>query len=312
MIDVPTQPAEPIVYVNGAFLPQSQASISVFDHAVLYGDGVFDTSCAWNGYIFMLDAHLDRLYRSIQAAKLAVCVTKDELKMLIVETVRRNGLLNAYIKVVVSRGVSPEPLLDPRNCIPGLIIFARPYLSLVDPQKAARGLITKITSVRRIPPECLDPKIKSLNYLNLIMAKLEAIESGCDDAIMLDTQGYVSEGPGYNIFAVVGGNLITPSRSILEGITRTAVFLLAERLGLKVTEGFYTSYDLYTAEEVFFCSTAGGIIPITCIDGRTIGSGEAGTITTKIRSAYRALLESGEYGTAVYPAAVVSADSATT
>ena len=288
-------------------MPQSRASISVFDHAVLYGDGVFDTSCAWNGHIFMLDAHLDRLYRSIHAAKLTIGVTKDELRALIVETVRRNGLLNAYIKVVVSRGVSPEPLLDPRNCIPGLIIFARPYLSLVDPQEAARGLATKITSVRRIPPECLDPKIKSLNYLNLIMAKLEAIESGCDDAIMLDTQGYVSEGPGYNIFAVIRGNVVTPSRSILEGITRTAVFLIAERLGLAVTEGFYTSYDLYTAEEVFFCSTAGGIIPITSIDGRTIGSGEAGAITIKIRSAYRELLESGEHGTAVYPAGTVAA-----
>ncbi len=307
MIEAPSRPAEPIVYVNGSFLPQSHATISVFDHAVLYGDGVFDTSCAWNGYIFMLDAHLDRLYRSIHAAKLAIGVSKDELKTLIVETVRRNGLINAYIKVVVSRGVSPEPLLDPRNCIPGLIIFARPYLSLVDPQKAARGLATKITSVRRIPPECLDPKIKSLNYLNLIMAKLEAIESGCDDAIMLDTQGYVSEGPGYNIFAVVGGALTTPSRSILEGITRTAVFLLAERLGLRITEGFYTSYDLYTAEEVFFCSTAGGIIPITSIDGRVIGSGEAGAITIKIRNAYRALLESGERGTAVYSAGTVSA-----
>jgi branched-chain amino acid aminotransferase len=298
---VPERPSEPIVYVNGEFVPQSEAKISVFDHAVLYGDGVFDTSCAWAGYVFMLDEHLDRLYRSIHVTKLDFHLTKEELKSLIIETVRRNGILNAYIKVVVSRGVSAEPLLDPRNCKTALIIFARPYLSLVDPERARAGIRTKIVSVRRVPHECLDPKIKSLNYLNIVMAKIEALESGCDDAIMLDTQGYVCEGPGYNIFAVVNGNLITPATSILMGITREAVSRIATKMDLGVTEGSYTPYDFYTAQEVFFCSTAGGVIPITEIDGRTIGTGSAGLVTTEIRRTYLEMLEKGVYGTPIYP-----------
>lgn len=302
----PTRPAEPIVYVNGEFVPESQARISVFDHAVLYGDGVFDTSCAWAGYIFMLDEHLARLYRSLQATRLTPPVPQDEMKRLIVETVRRNGLRNAYIKVVVSRGVSPEPLLDPRNCQPGLIIFARPYLSLADPAKAARGLTVKIAATRRVPHDSLDPKIKSLNYLNLVLAKIEAIESGCDDAILLDTQGYACEGPGYNIFAVIAGTLVTPAQSILVGITRQAVLEIAGRLGYPATNGSLTPYDLYTAEEVFFCSTAGGIIPIAQIDGRTIGCGSRGPVTTAIRDAYLAMLERGEHGTPVWEDAAAS------
>jgi len=298
---VPRRPAEPIVYVNGEFVPQSRATISVFDHGLLYGDGVFDTSCAWAGHIFMLDEHLERLYRSIHATKIDFRMPRAELKDLIVETVRRNGLMSAYIKVVVTRGISPEPLLDPRNCVAGLIVFARPYLSLVDPERAKQGIAAKIVSVRRVPHESLDPKIKSLNYLNIVLAKIEAIESGCDDAVMLDTQGYVCEGPGYNLFAATGGALITPAKTILLGITRLAVFEIARELGMPVVEGFYTPYDLYTADEVFFCSTAGGIIPIARIDGRAIGTGQAGPIATEIRRRYLEMLESGDHGTPIYP-----------
>jgi branched-chain amino acid aminotransferase len=296
-------PAEPIVYVNGQFVPQHLAAISVFDHGLLYGDGVYDTSCAWAGAVFMLEEHLDRLYRSLQTVRLDFSLPREELRELILETVRRNGLQNAYIKVVVTRGVSDEPLLDPRHCQPGVIIFARPYLSLVDTYRTASGITAKIASLRRVPHESLDPKIKSLNYLNIVLAKIEAIESHCDEAILLDTSGYVSEGPGYNIFAAHQGSLITPAQSILLGITRLAVFKIAQGLGVEVSEGLYTPYDLYTADEVFFCSTAGGIIPITRIDGRVIGEGHPGPLTTQIQHSYLELLESHAHSTPVYGAA---------
>lgn len=292
---------ESIVYMNGEFLPQREAKVSVFDHAYLYGDGVFDSLCARSGYVFMLDEHLDRLYRSAKAIRLNLNMPKSELREALLETVRRNRLTDAYIKVVVSRGVSAEPLLTPTNCKVGLVIIARPYASLIDPVKVKEGISARIVSVRRIPSECLDPKIKSLNYLNIVLAKIEALESGCDDAIMLDIHGLVCEGPGYNLFAVVNGKvLITPASSILLGITRRAVMLIAEKLGLTLQEGNFTPYDLYTAEEVFFCSTAGGIIPITRIDNVTIGTGEAGPTASRISALYLEMVETGQYGTPVY------------
>jgi branched-chain amino acid aminotransferase len=297
---MPARPPEPIIYVNGEFLPQSQAKVSVLDHAFLYGDGVFDSLCARSGYVFMLDEHLDRLYRSVFVTRLDFSMPKEELRELVLEAVRRNGLLDSYIKVVVSRGVSPEPLLTPTNCKTGLVIFARPWASLVDPAKGAKGISARIVSIRRVPHESLEPKVKSLNYLNVVLAKIEAMESGCDDAIMLDTHGYVCEGPGYNIFAVVDGELITPSQEILAGITRKAVMLIAGRLGIRVREGLFTPYDFYTAQEVFFCSTAGGIIPITRVDDRAIGGGTVGPTTARISSAYMEMLETGEFGTPVY------------
>jgi branched-chain amino acid aminotransferase len=297
--------SEAVVYVNGEFVPEHRAAVSVFDHGFLYGDGVYDTSCAWGGAVFMLEEHLDRLYRSIHATKLDFRLSREELRGLILETVRRNGLQYAYIKVVVTRGVSAEPLLDPRHCRASLIIFARRYLSLVDGDKATHGITTKTSSLRRVPHEALDPKIKSLNYLNLVLAKIEAIDSGCDDAIVLDTSGYVCEGPGYNIFAVRQGTLLTPAEAVLLGITRMAVCEIAARMGVKVSEGSYTPYDFYIADEAFFCSTAGGIIPITHIDGRVVGSGEPGPLTLEIRRAYLEMLESGVRSTPVYVATPV-------
>ena len=297
----PKAASEAIVYVDGEFLPRSQAKVSVFDHAYLYGDGVFDSLCARSGYVFMLDEHLERLYRSAKVIRLDFHMPKEELRDIVLETVRRNGLLDAYIKVIISRGVSAEPLLTPTNCQLGLVIIARPYASLIDPVKAKTGISARIVSLRRIPSECLDPKIKSLNYLNIVLAKIEALESGCDDAIILDTQGFVCEGPGYNIFAVVNGELITPALGILAGITRRTVMLIAEKLSLGCREGNFTPYDFYTAQEVFFSSTAGGIIPITRIDNVTIGSGAPGPLTTRIGHAYLDMLETGQYGTPVYP-----------
>lgn len=283
---------EPILYVNGEYVPRSEARISVFDHVILYGDGVFDTMCAWNYAIFKLDEHIDRLYESAHAIKLQIPLTPAELKGIVIETVRINELRNAYVKVVVTRGVGAQPLMSPYNCSPGVIVFAVPYVSLISGGRDETGLKMIVSSLRRIPNECLSTKIKSCNYLNHILMRLEANEAGADDAIELDLEGYVCEAPGYNVFMVKRGVLHTPRDNILVGITRQTVIELAGELGLAVVEGRIQPFDLYNADEVFLCSTAGGIFSVVELEGRQISGGVPGPITAQIRTLYASLLES--------------------
>ncbi len=293
------QNREPIVYVNGAFAPESQAKISVFDHVILYGDGVYDTMCAWNHQVFKLDEHIDRLYESAHAIKLELSLDKGELRAVILETVRRNNLRNAYVKVIATRGVGAQPLMSPYNCTPGLIVFAVPYMSLVDGEDEESGIKMIVSSLRRIPNECISTKIKSCNYLNHILMRMEANEAGADDAIELDMDGYVCEAPGYNVFMVKQGIVYTPRDNILVGITRQTVMELAEEAGIPVVEGRIQPFDLYNADEMFLSSTAGGIFAVSELDGRSIGNGKIGPVTKEMRDAYLALLESGVKSTEV-------------
>jgi branched-chain amino acid aminotransferase len=286
-------------YVNGEMVPSDQASISVFDHGLLYGDGVYDTLFAKYGWIFKLGPHIRRLRRSMKAIALDVGLDDAAISNVVVDTVRRNALTDAYVKVVATRGVSPEPLLDPRGCTPSLIVFARPYLALSSPDQQRQGLKAKIVSNRRVGMPAVDPRIKNLNYLNLILGKIEAQNAGCDEALFLDDDGYVCEAPGYNVFAVRDGEVATPAASILEGITRETVLELCEEQSVPSAIRGTAPYDLYTADEVFLTSTAGGLVPVTEVDGRQIGSGEPGPMFRRLESAYDALLRSGRHGTPV-------------
>jgi branched-chain amino acid aminotransferase len=287
------------VYVNGAFYAPDAAGISVFDHGFLYGDGVYDTLLAWNGSIFKLDPHVDRLLRSCRAVKIVPSVDRDTLRSLVVETFGRSELRNAYIKCVVTRGTSPAPLLDPRHCTPGLVIFAVPYPGTADPMRPTAGIRAKITSVRRIPHDAIDSRIKSLNYLPFVLARLEAVEAGYDEALMADAAGHVCEAPGWNVFVVRDGRVRTPAASILEGITRETVLEICERLAIPCTTAVLTAYDLWTADEVFLSSTAGGIVPVVEVDGRRVGDGRPGAVYEAIVAEFRAMLERGEHGTPV-------------
>lgn len=293
------QTEEPIVYVNGEYVPGNKARISVFDHVVLYGDGVYDTLCVWNHMAFRLDEHVDRLYESAHAIKLELPLSKAELKQIILETVRRNNLRNAYVKVIATRGVGLQPLMSPYGCTPGLIVFALPYMSLVDEDKNDGGIKMIVSSMRRIPNECLSSKIKSCNYLNHILMRLEANEAGADDAIALDMEGYVCEAPGYNVFMVKNGILFTPKDNILVGITRQTVLELAASADIPMTETRIQPFDLYNADEVFLSSTAGGIFPVTELNGRTIGDGKPGPVTKQMRQSYMDLLQKGAKSTPV-------------
>ena len=271
---------ESLVYIDGEFVPESEAKISVFDHGFLYGDGVFEGIRAYRGVVFKLKEHIDRLYDSARFLRIEIPMSKEELMEKILETVRRNGLSDCYIRVVVTRGVG-DLGLDPRKCgKPSIIIIARPMAPLLG--KRAASLI--ISSVRRDGVDATSHQAKSLNYLNNILAKLEAINAGADDAVMLDSRGFISEATGENIFIVKNERIMTPppTSGILSGITRGCIIELARNLGYEVVERELTPFDLITADEVFLTGTAAEIVPVESVNGEKIGERVPGPITERL------------------------------
>lgn len=276
-----------IIYLDGAYLPKEEAKVSVFDHGLLYGDGVFEGIRAYNGRVFRLDEHLDRLYDSAKTIDLAVPIAKAEMADAIREVLRRNGLRDAYIRPIVTRGVG-DLGLDPRKCErPTVIIIAVEWGAMYG-DLYEKGLTAVTVSIRRNPAEALPPNVKSLNYLNNILAKLEANCKGGDEAIFFDTNGYLSEGSGDNIFVVKNGEIITPpTLNNLRGVTRLVALECAADLGITVVERNMGYFDLYSADEVFVTGTAAEVGPIVTIDGRMIGNGRPGPITRQLMSAFK-------------------------
>ncbi|WP_026485586.1 branched-chain-amino-acid transaminase [Caldanaerobius polysaccharolyticus] len=287
------------VYLNGEFVEKQDAKVSVFDHGYLYGDGVFEGIRAYNGVIFRLDEHIDRLYYGAKAIMLNIPLSKEEMKAAVVETVRRNNLYDAYIRLVVSRGEG-DLGLDPRKCPKPTIVIIADSIQLYSKELYEKGMKAMTTYMRRNSPAALDPQIKSLNYLNNILAKLEANMCGYAEAILLNDRGYVAECTGDNIFIVKDGVLITPPVTIaaLGGITRKTVIEIAEQQGIKVEEREFTLYNLYNADECFLTGTAAEAIPVVEIDGRVIGDGKPGPITKQILKAFAEIVD--KKGTRVY------------
>jgi len=279
------------VYANGDFVPQDRAVTSIYDHGFLYGDGVFEGIRAYNGRVFRLDEHIDRLYDSAMAIMLDIPLSKDEMKQAILETLRVNGLVDAYIRPIVSRGIG-DLGLDPRKClVSNLFIICQPwgamYGDLYD-----KGLSAVTVTVRRNAPESLSPNIKSLNYLNNILAKIEANHKGGDEAIILDVRGNISEGSGDNIFIIKNATISTPQvMNNLRGITRAAAIEIAQDIGYPLQETDLGLFDLYTADEVFVTGTAAEIAPITTVDGRPVGDGSVGTITKELMQRFGELTQ---------------------
>lgn len=281
-----------LVYLDGSYVPEEEAAVSVFDHGLLYGDGVFEGIRAYNGRIFRLAEHIDRLFDSAKAIDLTVPLSREEFAGVIRETLRKNGLTNAYIRPIVTRGAGTMGL-DPQKCPKPTVICIAIEWGAMYGDLYEKGLTAVTVSVRRNAAESLPPGIKSLNYLNNILAKIEANCKGGDEAIMFDTNGYVSEGSGDNIFVVKDGVINTPpTLNNLRGITRAAVIDLAEQQGIPVREQNLGHFDLYTADEVIVTGTAAEVAPITTIDGRSIGSGRPGPVTRQLMDGFRALTES--------------------
>jgi branched-chain amino acid aminotransferase len=276
------------VYIDGRYYAPEEARISVFDHGLLYGDGVFEGIRIYGGRVFRLREHIGRLYESAAAILLGVPMTEEEMEAAVVDAVRVNAKENGYIRLIVTRGEGPLGI-DPGTCKKATVIIIVSDIQLYPEEYYLKGIEIITSSTRRVPPECLDPRIKSLNYLNNILAKLEARQAGCFEAVMLNTNGFVAECTADNIFIVKHGALLTPAahHGALEGITRAVVMEAAKSRGIAAVEATLAPYDLYNADECFLTGTGAEIVPVVRIDGRTIGSGRPGPVTGKIIAAFR-------------------------
>ncbi len=278
------------VYINGEFVAKKDAKISVFDHGVLYGDGVFEGIRAYGGVVFKLDEHLDRLFDSARAIMLRIPLDKEQVKKTIYQALEVNGLEDAYIRLLVTRGIGSLGL-DPFECKHPQLVIIADKITLYPREFYQKGLELVTVATIRNHPSALNPRIKSLNYLNNILAKIEAITAGVIEAVMLNHEGFVAEGTGDNIFIVREGTLSTPpmSAGILGGITRKVVIDLARREQMEAREENLTRYDLYCADECFVTGTAAEICPVVKIDGRVIGTGKPGPVTEKLSELFTAL-----------------------
>lgn len=278
------------IYLDGEYVPEEKAVVSVFDHGLLYGDGVFEGIRAYHGRVFKLKEHLQRLYESAKSIMLSIPLSQEEMQQVVLETCRRNNIRDGYIRLVVTRGKG-DLGLDPQKCPRPTVFCIADSIQLYPPEFYEKGLEVITVPTRRNVPEALSPRIKSLNYLNNILAKIEAGLIGVQEAIMLTHDGFVAEATGDNIFIVKEGTLITPPPhlGILKGITRDAVMELARAKGITVLERVFTRHDVFTADECFFTGTAAEIIPVVKVDGRIIGEGRPGPVTWDLIRAFREL-----------------------
>jgi branched-chain amino acid aminotransferase len=278
------------IYVDGKYYGERDAKISVFDHGLLYGDGVFEGIRAYNGRVFKLKEHIDRLFASAKAILLTIPISHKDMMAATVETCRRNKLHDGYIRLLVTRGVGTLGL-NPNRCKNPSVVIIADKIQLYPVEVYQRGLDIITVPTTRNLHSALNPAIKSLNYLNNILAKIEANNSGCEEAIMLNAEGFVSECTGDNIFIVKGGDLMTPplSAGALYGITRKVVMEIAAESGLRVSEPNLTRYDMFNADECFLTGTGAELVPVVKIDGRVIGNGKPGPITRRLVTQYHAL-----------------------
>jgi branched-chain amino acid aminotransferase len=288
--------AEQWIYLDGQHVTKENAKVSVYDHGFLYGDGIFEGIRIYNGNIFKCKEHLDRLYDSAKSIQLNIPLSPDEMLEAMAETIRLNEMRNGYIRLVVSRGAGNLGL-DPLRCPKASVIIIVEQLAIYPEEAYLTGLKTISVSQRRNIPDALNPKIKSLNYLNNILVKIQSNYAGVGEAIMLNSQGYVTEGSADNIFIIKNGVLYTPPCYLgaLEGITRNAIIDLCAKLGYSLREQPFTLHDVYVADEVFFTGTAAEVIAAYEVDGRTIGSGVAGPVTLELLAEFRKIVDQDGY-----------------
>ena len=287
------------IYIDGKFLPEADAKVSVFDHGFLYGDGVFEGIRFYNGRVFRFEEHLTRLWESARAICLTIPLTREELSESTLETIRQNKLQDGYVRLIVSRGVGNLGL-SPDRCPRASVVIIAASIALYPEEQYLRGLQVITCGTRRVSPAALSPAIKSLNYLNNILAKIEANQAGAGEGLMLNEQGYVAECTGDNIFILKRGELLTPpiSAGALRGITREVVFEIAREFGIAAREAEMTRYDIYTCDEAFLTGTAAEIIPMVRLDSRDIGDGKPGAVTARFIARFREITQST--GTPIY------------
>ncbi len=275
-----------IAYVDGAYVPMSEAKISVLDWGFLRSDATYDVVHVWQGRFFRLDSHLERFERSVAKLRMTLPLERAQLTDVLMECVRRAGLKDAYVEMICTRGHSPSYSRDPRDAVNNFLAFAIPFSSIANEEQRERGLNIAVSHIPRIPPQSVDPTVKNYHWLDFVAGMFEAYDRGAETVVLSDLAGNVTEGPGFNLFAVTGGAVQTPDRGVLEGITRRTAMELCAELGVSVTEAPLSLERLHGAEEVFITSTAGGIMPVTRIDGQAVGDGKPGAFTARLTALY--------------------------
>ncbi len=288
-----------MIYIDGHFFPEGEAKISVFDHGLLYGDGIFEGIRFYNGRVFRLEEHTDRLWDSARSICLEIPMSKEEMSEALLETIRQNGLRDGYIRQIVTRGVGNLGL-NPAQCKRPSVIIIAATIALYPEEMYRNGLTVVTCATRRMSAAALNPAVKSLNYLNNVMARIEANLAGADEALMLNDAGNVAECTADNVFVIKKGQIFTPpiTAGALRGITRAVAFEVAEELGIKITETDITRHDVFVADECFLTGTAAEVIPVIKADGRVIGIGKPGPLTGKIIARFRELTRAT--GTPIY------------
>ncbi|HTZ77312.1 MAG TPA: aminotransferase class IV [Stellaceae bacterium] len=279
-------PSAGIAFCDGKFVPISEAKISVLDFGFTRSDVTYDVVHVWNGKFFRLEAHLDRFLASMKALRLAPAQSREEMRQILIECVRRSGLRNSFVGMVCTRGRPPVGSRDMRLCTNQFIAYAIPFIWIADPEKQQKGLNAIVSSYTRIPPQSVDPRIKNYHWLDMVRSQWEAYDRGAEVSLLLDLDGNVTEGPGFNVFIVENGEVSTPDAGTLEGITRRTVLDLCAELGLKAKVRKIPVSEIRDADEIFLSSTAGGILPVTRLDNRILGNGAPGAMTMRLREAY--------------------------
>ena len=273
-------------FVDGRFVPVAEARVPILDWGFLRSDATYDVAHVWRGCFFRLEDHLDRFERGMEKLRMRAGVGRAEIREILVECVRLSSLRDAYAEVICTRGVQPPGSRDPRDCSNNFFAFVVPFVWIADAEKQERGLHAVIGHVQRIQPGAIDPTVKNYHWLDLELGLYEAYERGGETVILVDGEENVVEGPGFNVFTVKGGTMATPSQGVLEGITRKTVIELAAELGIPLETRRVPADEVRAADEVFITSTAGGVIPVTTVDGRAVGAGEPGRVTLRLREAY--------------------------
>jgi len=292
--------ADGCAFIEGAYYPISEARISIVDTGFTRSDLTYDVVAVWNGKFFRLDEHLNRFQKSWQRLRLSPGLSLDEMRAILFECVRRSGLRNAYVEMILSRGVDEEGSRDPRRFSNRFYAYAIPYVWIAKPEDQTAGIHLVIAEKTiRIPSESVDPTVKNFHWGDLIRGIYEAYDRGGFTAVLPDAEGYITEGPGFNIFVYSDDTLLTPASGVLEGITRQTVLELAEEQGIPSLQTMFKAEVLENAAEVFITSTAGGVIPVTTVNGRSIGDGKPGPVTIRIQQRYWEIHDEAPWATAV-------------
>ena len=273
-------------WIDDKFVELSEAKISILDWGFLRSDATYDVVHVWKNRFFQLDKHIDRFFDSTKKLRMPCKMDRHELKKILARCVEKSKLENAYVEMIQTRGISPNFVRDPRKATPRVMAFAVPFGWILKQEDFEKGLDVLLTDIKRIPPSSVDPTIKNYHWMDLVTGMLNAYEKGNDTAILVDEKNNITEGPGFNLFCINSSGIFTPDHGVLEGITRQSVFDLAEELNLPITRKSISVEELYTAEELFATSTAGGIMPITKVSGKEIGKGSVGSLTRQLHKLY--------------------------